>query len=563
LSEKVNNTNDVCARETLRPWLIGIAILICATIALAICYADDIRQAQINRMSLKQKSPPGLKGRRTAGTSGRLAAFVPPWHNKQNPDAITGATPVAMSFSEAIGIISPSVVGINTTGTQEQGGSGIIVHPMGYVLTNHHVIRDAKNILVTVATDQMFKTYSAEVVEIKADMDLAMVRLLDTGRRKFTPAPLGDSSRIRIGQQVVAIGSPFGLSQSASAGIVSNTNRTLTAGDKVFKDLIQTDASINPGSSGGALANTEAEIIGINTAIYSPTMSFSGIGFAVPINQARRAFRPFIQTVKSPLANKATSSSVKGNINGVANAASIGGVNVKMVAGRRMPRKPCWLGVDIFPVDSTVAREFNVPFHGGVLVNHVFPNSPSGLAGLQRGDIMFRIDGRRVKDQDMLWSYLATKRNGEQVELTLFRNGRRKTAIAVLEPEPANVNTLLQKNPTGPVAGNTALIDEISWIGIDIQPIGPGNDAQKFGLDPATKGVFIGEVEGIAAIEAGLQPGDVIRRINGSEVENIQSFKNIIKRVDPSKGVVLDIMRQKRPYYITIHSAKQDQGAWQ
>ncbi|MFC1675469.1 trypsin-like peptidase domain-containing protein [Planctomycetota bacterium] len=567
MAKKANNqTEDKCAREMLRPWLIGIAILIVATIILAFCYSDDICQAQKNRRALKQNGP---NERRASGSGsaanlrGQLAAFVPPWHNKQTPDAITGATPVAASFSEAIGIVSPSIVGIKTTGVSQQSGSGIIAHPMGYILTNQHVVKGAKNIVVTVTVDQLVKMYSAEVIEIKPEIDLAMIRLLKTGGRKFTPAPLGNSNRMLVGQQVVAIGSPFGLSQSASAGIVSNTDRTLTAGNKVFKGLIQTDASINPGSSGGALVNRNAEVIGINTAIYSPTMSFSGIGFAVPVNQAQMAFKPFIKTTQSPLTNKANTQPVRRNLNSRVDAA-IGGVNVKMVAGtgQKAQGKPCWLGVDIYPIDSIVAREFNVPFHGGVLVNRVFSHSPAGLAELQRGDVLFRIDGRRIKNQDMLWSYLSAKKTGERIELTLFRAGQKKTAIAILEPEPANIHTLLSKAPSGRPATELARIDEISWLAVDIWPIDP-KTAPQYGLDPTIAGVFVGEVEGIAAIEAGLQTGDVITRVNGMQIKDIEAFKDIIKTVDPSNGVVLDIMRQNRPFYVTIHPAKRDLGAWQ
>lgn len=564
-----DNKNDKCARELLRPWLIGIAVLICATIIIAFCYADDIRQSQKNRQSMQQKGPQG-QGRKIAGIIpaanplGQLTAFVPPWHKQNTPNAVTGATPIAMSFNKAIRSVSPSVVGINTTGAQEQSASGIIVHRMGYILTNHHVIKDAKDIVVTVAVDQMVKTYSAEVIEIRPEMDLAMIRLLNTGGKRFVPAPLGDSNKMLIGQQVVAIGNPFGLSQSASAGIISNTDRALTAGDKIFDGLIQTDASINPGSSGGALVNVTGEVIGINTAIYSPTMGFSGIGFAVPVNQAKRAFAPCIEIVKSPLADNANSQPVKANANSPGPDPA-GGMNLKMVAGanQKALRKPCWLGVDIYPVDTIVAREFDIPFHGGVLVNRVFTYSPAGLADLQRGDVLFRIDGRRIKNQDMLWSYLASKKAGERIELTLFRNGRKETAIAVLEPEPANVHSLLSKAPSGRAAAEPARIGEISWIGIDIWPIDPDTATREFGIDPTIAGVFVGEVEGIAAIEAGLQPGDVITRVNNMQVKNIEAFKEIVINIDPSKGVVLDVMRQNRPFYITVHSAKRDLGAWQ
>jgi len=204
----------------------------------------------------------------TAKAAAQPTAFVPPWHGKQNPDAVTGATPKIMSFNQAIGIISPSVVSINTSGDQQQSASGVIVHRIGYILTNYHVVKGAENIVVKLSYDQLIKSYSAQIFDSRPDLDLAIIKMSSTGKEVFTPAPLGDSDSVYIGEQIFAIGNPFGLTQSASSGIISNANRTLTAGNKVFEGLIQTDASINPGSSGGALVNSQAEVIGINTAIY-------------------------------------------------------------------------------------------------------------------------------------------------------------------------------------------------------------------------------------------------------------------------------------------------------
>jgi len=556
----------------LGPWLIGILVLICVSIVLAFYYADDIRQTRSKAMAGEggaQASHSPSKGLvQTGSPLARLAAFIPPWHS-WNRDAITGATPVAASFSEAIRVVSPSVVGVNTSGAQNQGASGIIVHRRGYILTNHHVVKGAKNIVVTLASGQMIRSYGAEVLQVRAGLDLAIIKLTKTGGESFCPAPLGDSNRMLIGQQVVAIGNPFGLTQSSSAGIISNTQRTLTAGDKVFRGLIQTDASINPGSSGGALANTSGQVIGVNTAIYSPTMGFSGIGFAVPINQAKSAFGPFIQVVESPLA-KPVAAIAKGKVRPANAMIDVGG-NLRMAAGQSQAiplnqwKKPCWLGVDVYPVDGAVARTFDVPFEGGVLVNRVFAHSPAALGSLARGDVIYRIDGRRLKDTKMLWSYLAQKKAGDQVNITVFRKGAKKACMVVLEPEPANIHSLLSKAPTGAAAVETGLaeIEEISWIGIDIQPLEVGEATQEFGVDPNQRGVFVGEVEGIAAIEGGLRPGDVIKRVNNRRIKDIKEFKDLIKNIDPSAGVVLDIVRQERPFYITIRSARRDLGAWQ
>lgn len=566
--------NERCAMETLQPWLIGIVVMSCMTIGLAFYYADDIRQAQKKKVNEAQQATPGQgqgHGGKAAGMIpaasplGQLAAFVPPWHSQPNPAAVTGATPVALVFSKAIRRVSPSVVGICTTGIREQSASGIIIHPMGYILTNYHVVKDAKNIGVTVAVDQMIRNYSAEIVEVRPEMDLAMIRLLNVGGERFVPAPLGDSDRLVVGQQVVAIGSPFGLAQSASAGIISNTDRTLTAGDRVFSGLMQTDASINPGSSGGALVSTRsAEVIGINTAIYSPTMSFSGIGFAIPINRAKRVFAPFMQSGKTPAVDQVNTPAPQMKVNNPA-PVQAGGGNMQQVgvATRKTVGKPCWLGIDAYPMNGIMARELDVPFHGGVLVNRVFQASPAGLADLRRGDVLFRIDGRRIKSQDMLWAYLGPKQKGDRVELTLFRNGRKQTVLVQLEPEPANVHDLLAQVPSGRATPGLPQIQEISWLGIDIWPIDPDQAAQQFGLDPATPGVLVGQIEGIAAINAGLQPGDVLQRINNVPIKDLEAFKQTVTNVDPTKGVMLDILRKNRAYYITIHSANRNLGAWQ
>jgi len=554
----------------LGPWLIGIGILICAAIVLAFYYADDIRQAQRNRgrMEIGVLQGLGQSGRAAiqaanpaANTTARPASFVPPWRWKQNPDAITGATPIAISFNRAIRIVSPSVVGINTSGGRQQSASGIIVHRLGYILTNYHVVKRARNIVVTLSYDQLIKSYSAEMVDSRPDLDLAIIKINSTGKEVLTPAPLGNSDRIFIGEQVVAIGNPFGLTQSASAGIISNTQRTLTAGNKVFEGLIQTDASINPGSSGGALVNAKAEVIGINTAIYSATAAFSGIGFAVPINHAKQVFRDFIEIVQSPL-SRGNAQVAKENMNQIdlPNA----GANLQMMAARRGIRK-CWLGIDAYPVDNLVSREFDLLVHHGVLVNRVFDNSPAAKVGLLRGDAIYRVNDRRIRDAEMFWSYLAGGKAGDEVKITLFRKGKKRNFILKLEPEPTNVRSLLSKAPQGAAAGTTGVegIEEISWLGIDIQPIKSGEALQEFGIPASESGVFIGEVEGIAAIDAGLAPGDLIKKVNNQEVKDIKSFKEIIKTVDISKGVLLDIVRQKRPFYVTIRPTNQDLGAWQ
>ena len=187
---------EVCARKTLAPWLVATCILIGATFTLAFFYADDIRQAQsrLDRtpgrplQSPRQENRPRTVAGRTAV---RLASFVPPWHGQQNPDAVTGATPQPMSFNQAIAIVSPAVVGINTSGATQQSASGIITHRRGYILTNYHVVHGAKNIVVTLSYDQLIKAYPARLVDSRGDLDLAIIKVDATGKDVFTPAPLG------------------------------------------------------------------------------------------------------------------------------------------------------------------------------------------------------------------------------------------------------------------------------------------------------------------------------------------------------------------------------------
>ena len=183
-----------------------------------------------------------------------------------------------------------------------RGGSGVIVNRAGYVLTNHHVIHGAKEITVTLSVGQINKTYPAQLIDEAPEVDFAILKIVAPNQEVFSPAIIGNSSEISVGDEVLALGSPFGLQQTVTFGIISNTQRTLTVGNKTFTNFIQTDAPINPGSSGGPLVNVRGEVIGINTAIYSPTQAFSGIGFASPIDPAKAAFPEFIEMAPNNVA---------------------------------------------------------------------------------------------------------------------------------------------------------------------------------------------------------------------------------------------------------------------
>jgi serine protease Do len=386
-----------------------------------------------------------------------------------------------MSFNQAIGVVSPSIVGINTSGGQQQSASGIIVHHFGYILTNYHVVKGAKDIVVTINFDQLIKSYSGQVFDSREVLDLAIIKVKPTGKETFTPAPLGDSDRVYIGQWVVAIGNPFGLTQSASSGMVSNADRTLTAGDKVFDGLIQTDASINPGSS------------------------FSGISFAIPINQAKNAFPDLIEIVQSPLAKLNT----RANMGRPGTSVPVG-MNLQMMASNRTARPGCWLGIHAYPANNMLAKEMNFPTQHGVLVNHVFIDSPASKVGLMKGDVIFRVDSKRIKDENMLWSLLAGKKVGDKVKIAVLRNGNKKNFVATLQPAVPDVSGLFSNTP-----------QELIPLTAEL--------ATEYQIPQGESGVLVDEVT-LEAAESGILAGDMVQSVGGFPTPDLKAFFRATQR---------------------------------
>jgi len=313
-----------------------------------------------------------------------------------------------------------------------KGGSGVIVNSSGYVLTNHHVIHGARKITVTVFTGQTSKTYQASLIDEAPELDFAILKIAGNGE-VFAPAPIGNSSLVSVGDEVLAIGSPFGLPQTTTFGIVSNTKRTMTVGKQTFTDFIQTDAPINPGSSGGALVNINGEVIGINTAIYSPTRAFSGIGFARPIDSAKAAFPDFIQTTDRQLTPVAFQRGL-----GLYPWCSPGG-QMQQVANTQGGQP--WLGIRTCPVDQQTKASLALPMTRGVVVSEIFANSPCLAAGLQTGDVIIRVDNRSLKDETMLGNVLAAKSIGDQMKLAVYRNGKKANLRIRLGPKPGGIQT--------------------------------------------------------------------------------------------------------------------------
>ena len=318
------------------------------------------------------------------------------------------------TFKRAIAAIHPSVVNIksyrrngstNQNGLYESIGSGLIVSTQGHILTNYHVIANSENIFVTVHGIGQ-KTYNAWIFDHHVDTDLTLLKL--ETEDIFTPSVLGDSDLVETGDLVLAIGSPFGMEQTVTSGIVSGLRKTLTIEGVTYENMIQTDAPINRGSSGGPLVNIDGEVIGINTAIYAPTGVFSGTAFAMPINRIKR-FLVSHNIVSPSLPNYIQAGFIapSSNIQG-------------------------FMGVEIQPVDRTTALHLGLPFIGGVLVNRVSKNSPALKEGVKRGDVILEIDGIEIVYIDTFENLIGVKKPEDEVTLLVFSDKKLKEFLITL-----------------------------------------------------------------------------------------------------------------------------------
>ncbi len=281
-------------------------------------------------------------------------------------------------------------------------GSGVIIDPDGLVLTNEHVVRGADEIKVQLYDRDNKKTeYTGKVIGKDARTDLAIVRIKAPGKLPF--AALGDSNNIRVGDWAIAIGSPFGLSQTMTVGVISAARQSLAIEDREYRNMIQTDAAINRGNSGGPLINIKGEVVGINTAIYAPTGTFAGIGFAVPINQAKE--------ILSDLVNKG-----------------------HVVRG--------WLGIEMGrEIPPAIVKAFDLPDDKGALVNRVLKDSPAEKAGLERGDVIRSIDGKNVESSDQLQALVAQMSPKKKIKLEVFRDRKTIKLPLVLGERPYAADT--------------------------------------------------------------------------------------------------------------------------
>ncbi|MDX8383065.1 MAG: DegQ family serine endoprotease [Ghiorsea sp.] len=344
-------------------------------------------------------------------------------------------------------------------------GTGFILSKKGYIVTNNHVVKDADEIVVTNSQGEEFE---AILIGTDAKLDLALLKI---SSQHVRAVKLGNSDQLRVGDWVVAIGNPFGLEQTVTAGIVSAKGRVIGSGP--YDDFIQTDAAINPGNSGGPLFNSSGEVIGINTAIMSQSGGNNGIGFAIPINLAKSVFKDLRE-------------------NGHVQRAR--------------------LGVRIQDVDKETMKALGLKSRAGALVPQVEAGSAADKAGIQAGDVIVSIDGKKIRKSHDLPIKVARHSPGDQVNIVVIRNGKRKAITVIVEAMPTDGVAMKQHSEHG-----------LAQHGMAVEPLTDKLIEQL--RVRSTVGVVVQQIRrGSPAARAGIERGDVVLRVDGNQVKNVRDF---------------------------------------
>lgn len=378
-------------------------------------------------------------------------------------------------------------------------GSGVIVNPNGYILTNNHVIDGAKEVKVLLGDKREFE---ARIIGTDAKTDVAVLKV---DAQNLPVLAFGDSSKMQVGNFVLAIGNPFGLNQTVTLGIVSATGRG-GLGIEDYEDFIQTDAAINPGNSGGALIDEQGDIIGINTAILSGGGGNQGVGFAIPGNMARNVMDQILKNGKVTRA---------------------------------------WLGVSIQSVTSDLAKALGLRETYGALVNDLDKNGPAAKSGLEVGDVILDVDGRKIEDGPGLQLMIGGMAPGTNVKLTVFRDGATRDIAVKLAELPA-----APKQNEGDVgaAGGT-----VATRGLSVAALTP-DIANELKLPGDTKGVVVTSVDpASAASDAGVRRGDVVQQVNRQPVTDVAGFERAIQSAG-DKPVLLLIDRNGLTSFLVVNA---------
>ena len=443
-------------------------------------------------------------------------------------EAKTGTYTVPESFTDLANTASPAVVNIRTVKTIKGGGrvyrhffdspfgkedpfhdffdkffgnefqrdfkqrslgSGFIIDKEGYIVTNNHVIEDADKIKVKLKNG---KEFDAEIVGRDPNTDIALIKI--KSKNSLPVVKLGDSDALKVGQWVVAIGSPFGLEHTVTAGIVSAKGRIIGSGP--YDDFIQTDASINPGNSGGPLINMKGEVIGINTAIIA---SGQGIGFAIPINSAKR------------IVNQLKSSG-------------------EVTRG--------WLGVGIQDLSEELAEYYGIKDGKGVLVTEVFPGDPADEAGIKPKDIVLSVNGKKVENTRELSKLIADTSVGDTVKIKVLRDGIEKT-----------FSVKIAKREDERVASYSPSMENEYELGIRVSEL-TSEIARRFNIAEKT-GVIVVDVDAESqGAKAGVMVGDIIKEINHQPIETVKDYKKEIKKLKKGDSILMFIKRINAGYLV-------------
>ncbi|MEG3619809.1 trypsin-like peptidase domain-containing protein [Magnetovibrio sp. PR-2] len=528
-------------------------------------------------------------------------------------------------------------------------GSGVIVRDDGYIISNYHIIRGSNAAVVTVFTRDGTQRYKANIVKIDETMDLVLLKINTPG--PLPTARLADSSTVRVADEVIAIGSPFGLDQTVSRGIVSALRKSLAIEGVTHSDLLQTDAAINQGNSGGPLIGADGMVVGINTAIYTPTGAFSGIGFAIPSNQVRkfmldelgrplqapRSFNAAAQTTAQPAPVIAASSTPPGNHQNDGRAKMACTTCHQMTGGQtvafwpvaqpntqqpapviransktpgnhkndgrdKMACNSChqikgqpagqaaalqftkptpsmvmnvatpqpgegqggtqggvkafgvpganymFMGAGLMPVSAALAERLNHPQDRGVFVSQVVPGSPAAQGGLQAGDIVLKVGGRRVWAPGQLGSLIKDMTAGELLRLGVKRDGSRFDIEVAVSKMPTGT----MQSPVSAVTPARAVPNEFNWRGMNIESFVPVGLPGALG-EPGRKGAELdGVAKGSAAEKAGLKTRDIILQVNGETVGTPAMFDKVTRKAKGQTSILVQVMRNGREFFVVL-----------